>query len=195
MQESELTGDLFMIAADREVPQQTRASTPEGRLVERVRAGDEEAFNELYRRFAPMVHGIIVSRVGRDNADDVLQDVFISAFRNLKSLKDAENIGAWLAALARNRSTDLHRKTRPQCELSENIERSTGPDTLRAGEILTAIRSLPEAYRETLILRLVEGMTGPEIARQTGLTPDSVRVNLHRGMKMLRQKLGIEVKR
>ena len=53
----------------------------------------------------------------------------------------------------------------------------------------TAIRALPEAYRETLVLRLIEGMTGPEIARRTGLTPDSVRVNLCRGMKLLRQAL------
>ena len=55
--------------------------------------------------------------------------------------------------------------------------------------ILDRIRSLPAAYRETLILRLVEGLTGPEIARQTGLTPESVRVNLCRGMKMLRRLL------
>ena len=55
--------------------------------------------------------------------------------------------------------------------------------------MLDTIRGLPEAYRETLILRLVEGLTGPEIAGQTGLTPDSVRVNLHRGMKMLRGKM------
>ena len=51
-----------------------------------------------------------------------------------------------------------------------------------------SIRSLPEAYRETLVLRLVEGMTGPEIAARTGLTAASVRVNLHRGMKMLRER-------
>ncbi len=56
--------------------------------------------------------------------------------------------------------------------------------------ILVIIRGLPEAYRETLILRLVEGFTGPEIAERTGLTPGSVRVNLHRGMQMLREKLG-----
>jgi RNA polymerase sigma-70 factor (ECF subfamily) len=48
---------------------------------------------------------------------------------------------------------------------------------------------LPEAYRETLLMRLVEGLTGPEIALRTGLTPDSVRVNLHRGMKLLRERL------
>jgi RNA polymerase sigma-70 factor (ECF subfamily) len=55
--------------------------------------------------------------------------------------------------------------------------------------VLATIRTLPMAYRETLVLRLVEGMTGPEIAAQTGLTTASVRVNLHRGMKLLRQKL------
>ena len=62
----------------------------------------------------------------------------------------------------------------------------------RADEILDVIRNLPEAYRETLVLRLVEGMTGPEIALRTGLTAASVRVNLHRGMKLLREKLGLE---
>ena len=61
-----------------------------------------------------------------------------------------------------------------------------------ANKPIKAIRDLPEAYRETLVLRLVEGMSGPEIAERTGLTPASVRVNLHRGMKLLREKLGIE---
>lgn len=55
--------------------------------------------------------------------------------------------------------------------------------------ILDVIRSLPDAYSETLILRLVEGMTGPEIAVRTGLTHGSVRVNLCRGMRMLRDRL------
>jgi RNA polymerase sigma-70 factor, ECF subfamily len=59
-----------------------------------------------------------------------------------------------------------------------------------ARRALEAVQSLPEAYRETLILRLVEGMSGEEIAARTGLSPGSVRVNLHRGMKMLREKLG-----
>ncbi len=55
--------------------------------------------------------------------------------------------------------------------------------------ILGVVRGLPEAYREPLILRLVEGMTGPEIAARTGLTHGSVRVNLYRGMQLLRVKL------
>ena len=55
---------------------------------------------------------------------------------------------------------------------------------------LAAIRELPETYRETLIMRLVEGMSGPEIAERTGMKPRSVRVNLHRGFKLLRERLG-----
>ena len=65
------------------------------------------------------------------------------------------------------------------------------PALLKEKFVNCALRALPEAYQETMILRLVEGMTGPEIAEQTGLSPGSVRVNLHRGMKLLRDALGI----
>ena len=66
---------------------------------------------------------------------------------------------------------------------------NTSTSRTEALRVLQIIRSLSEAYRETLVLRLVEGLTGPEIAERTGLTPASVRVNLHRGMKLLREKL------
>ena len=91
--------------------------------------------------------------------------------------------------IARNRAVDFHRRTRPTVEMTDDLGGSNTSDS-RATEILELIRTLPDAYRETLVLRLVEGMTGPEIAARTGLTPASVRVNLHRGMKLLRQKLG-----
>ena len=54
---------------------------------------------------------------------------------------------------------------------------------------MAEVRRLPEAYRETLVMRFVEGLTGPEIAELTGLTPGSVRVNLHRGVELLRARL------
>jgi RNA polymerase sigma-70 factor (ECF subfamily) len=63
-----------------------------------------------------------------------------------------------------------------------------------ARQVLLAIQSLPEAYRETLLMRLCEGMSGPEIAEVTGLEPASVHVNLHRGMRLLRERLGISVR-
>jgi RNA polymerase sigma-70 factor (ECF subfamily) len=93
--------------------------------------------------------------------------------------------------IARNRAMDFHRRSRDTVELSEDLK-SSDVSTSKAEEILAIIRTLPDAYRETLVLRLVEGMTGPEIAARTGLTAASVRVNLHRGMKLLRTKLGFE---
>ena len=75
-------------------------------------------------------------------------------------------------------------------ELPEQLPvREAATAEMEARAALDAIRDLPDAYRETLVLRLVEGLTGPEIATRTGLTPASVRVNLHRGMKLLREKL------
>jgi RNA polymerase sigma-70 factor (ECF subfamily) len=93
--------------------------------------------------------------------------------------------------IALNRAVDFHRRKRETEELPENLAQRSSVDP-EAAEALNFIRTLPEAYRETLVLRLVEGMTGPEIAERTGLTPASVRVNLHRGMKLLREKLGME---
>jgi RNA polymerase sigma-70 factor (ECF subfamily) len=161
-------------------------------LVRAAAAGDRAAFGELYVRYARLVHGILLARVPPAEADDLVQDVFLSAMRQLRGLRTVVAFRGWLAAIARNRAMDYFRQARPRVPLEENRKHESGArDTgLDALEVLDLIRHLPEAYREPLILRLVEGMTGPEIARQTGLTADSVRVNLCRGMKMLRELLG-----
>ena len=101
---------------------------------------------------------------------------------------------AWLATIARNRANDYHRQKVDEVELKDDLAEGEGQGTSsapdgEAASILAVIRDLPETYRETLMLRLVEGMTGPEIAARTGLTAGSVRVNLHRGMQQLREKL------
>ena len=161
-------------------------------LVRAAAAGDRTAFGELYVRYARLVHGILLARVPPEEADDLVQDVFLSAMRQLRGLRTVAAFRGWLATIARNRATDYFRQSRPRVQLEEHMK-SEAPRQeggLDALEVLDLIRQLPEAYRETMILRLVEGMTGPEIAQQTGLTADSVRVNLCRGMKMLRTLLG-----
>jgi RNA polymerase sigma-70 factor (ECF subfamily) len=162
-------------------------------LVRAAAAGDRAAFGELYVRYARMVHGILLGRVPPGDAEDLVQDVFISAMKQLAGLRTAAAFPGWLAAIARNRAMDYFRGSRERVPLDER--QPAGSAVEDAFLVLDLVRRLPEAYRETLILRLVEGMTGPEIALRTGLTPESVRVNLCRGMKMLRELLGgIEAK-
>jgi len=160
-------------------------------LVEAVMRGDHDAFGRLYDLYGPMVHGILLARVPFDEVDDLVQDVFLIAFKRIHTLREAGAFGGWLVMITRNRAVDFHRRKRETEELPENLARPRSVDS-EAAEALRLIRTLPDAYRETLVLRLVEGMTGPEIAERTGLTPASVRVNLHRGMKQLREKMGME---
>jgi len=156
-------------------------------LVRAAQAGDREAFGRLYERFAGMVHGVLLARVPYGEVDDLVQDVFLSAFQRLSTLRAPAAFGSWLAAIARHRAVDFHR--RPAFEPMPETARAETSASVDALGVLNLIQSLPAAYRETLVLRFVEGMTGDEIAHRTGLTPASVRVNLHRGMKRLRKAL------
>ena len=140
-------------------------------LAERACRGDRVAFAELHARFAGMVHGVLVARAGPAEADDLAQEVFLAAWRGLANLREQQHVGAWLAGIARNHAARHFQRRRP------------------AAEVLDVLRSLPETYAETLAMRLVEGLTGPEIAAATGLTPGSVRVNLSRGMALLKERL------
>jgi RNA polymerase sigma-70 factor (ECF subfamily) len=161
----------------------------ESTLVRAVLAGNHDMFGRLYQLYAPLVHGILLARLPRSEVEDLVQDIFLHALRKLHTLRDTGAFGPWIAMIARNRAMDFHRRSRKTIELSDDL-RSADSSQSKAGEILAIICTLPDAYRETLVLRLVEGMTGPEIATRTGLTSASVRVNLHRGMKLLRGKLG-----
>lgn len=165
-------------------------------LVSAARAGDGSAFGLLYGRYARMVHGILLCRVPPREVDDLVQEVFLLALRKLHSLRDAARFGAWLGTITRNRANDYHRKAIPVERVTEPVEddhaETRATDHVieqEAAMTLAVLRMLPETYREPLLLRLVEGMTGPEIAARMGLTHGSVRVNLHRGMHMLREKL------
>jgi RNA polymerase sigma-70 factor, ECF subfamily len=155
-------------------------------LVQAARRQDRTAFTRLYELHARAAHGVLLARVPRSDVDDLLQDAFLQAFRRLGELRDDGAFGPWLLAICRNRAADFHRRRhRPEVSAAEPV---AGADA-EALLTLAAIAALPEAYHEPLVLRLVEGMTGPEIAARTGLTPGSVRVNLHRGLKLLRASL------
>ncbi len=155
-------------------------------LATKISAAD---FEHLYVRFAPYVHAVLISKVPPPAVEDLLQDVFSEAWRKQDQLQSPANFGPWVAAIARHKAADFHRRRLRSVSLDQIPE----PQSLPTEPLLDALRQLPEAYQETLALRFVEGLTGPEIAELTGLTHGSVRVNLSRGIQMLRELLGVKL--
>jgi RNA polymerase sigma-70 factor (ECF subfamily) len=160
-------------------------------VVEAARGGDAAAFAKLYRRFSRSVHAVLLSRLAPEEAREAAQDVFMAVHRKLAGLQDPAAFGPWVHAIARNLAVSRlrGRAARPTEEpLRDHAAPAASESGLRE-RVLDLVRSLPESYQETLMMRLVEGLTGPEIAEATGLAPASVRVNLHRGMELLRPML------
>ena len=153
-----------------------------------VAAGDQDAFAHLYADYVRMVHAILLGRIPRRDVDDLVQEVFLAAYTRIRELRTPAAFGGWIATIARNRATDYMRQAHEAAELPDELAGGDAIET-ETFAVLEIVRSLPEAYRDTLLMRLVEGMSGNEIAERSGLTPASVRVNLHRGMKLLREKL------
>ena len=160
----------------------------EATLVRAAQSGDRVAFGSLYEYYERLIHGILLAQVSYHEAEDLMQDVFVKALERIQTLREPAAFSGWLIAIARRTATDFLRARRLTFEAGPSLPGRSGPNG-EAFAVLAIIQRLPESYRETLVLRLVEGMTGPEIAARTGLAPDSVRVNLCRGMKLLRDQL------
>lgn len=161
--------------------------------------GDAAAFRALHARFARSVHAVLLSSLPPADADDALQETFVLAWKRLSGLRDASALGAWLHSIARNVARSQARNGHRGRAVSAGDASLAGleshdaqprdeRDELRL-RVMAHLQSLPGAYRETLTMRLVEGMSGPEIAQATGMTDGSVRVNLCRGMSLLRERL------
>lgn len=160
----------------------------------RARDGDRAAFEQLWERHARLVHAILLSMASDQEAEDMMQEVALAAWQSLSRLEEPERFTPWLSAIARNRGRDLlKRSRRVESMRPEHEEAAVAPNrapaALEADEVMAAIRALPEPYREPLTLRLVLELSAKEISERTGLTPGSVRVNLCRGMKILRAAL------
>jgi RNA polymerase sigma-70 factor (ECF subfamily) len=169
-----------MAGSHRDVPELVRAA----------QHGDRSAFATLYERYTGMVHAIALSRLRGADVADAVQETFLRALRKLTSLREAGAFTAWLSTIARNVVHDVERCAEPRAgDGEEPALEPTQEHEMDGAAARRAISGLPKAYRKTVTLRVLHGMTGPEIARRTGHSSGSVRVNLHRGMKLLRAKL------
>jgi len=173
------------------------AADDAARLVRKAQKGDRGAFGRLYYRYAGMVYAIALSsRLPSEDIADAVQETFLRALRRLRTLRQAEAFSGWISSIARNVVRDeARRRSLVQQDDDEPMQPAVQVQQVEANAALEVIESLPKAYRNTVTLRVVQGMTGPEIADRTGLSAGSVRVNLHRGMRLLRERLEAAVKK
>ena len=125
---------------------QDSAGDSDDALVRASQQGNTEAFGQLYRRYARMVHGILLARVPLNDVDDLVQDVFLLALPRLHTLRDVNRFGAWLAAIARNRATDYHRTSVDEVELTDDLP-GIGWGGAVLGKRLDMRHRLPHALR------------------------------------------------
>lgn len=161
--------------------------------LKRAQAGCARAFADLWSAHDRLVHAILISMVREEDAEDLMQDVALSAWLHIRDVRSPDRFSAWLSTIARNAGRDALRSRRtveeePLPEEGIAAVDRRGDDEI-ADLVMARIRRLPGAYREALTLRLVLGFGADEIAERTGMTPGSVRVNLFRGMSRLRKQL------
>ena len=165
-------------------------------LLEACRKGDSRAQMEIYRLYyKPMFH--VSQRIlgDRMEAEDVMQEAFLVAFRNLGSVDLSVSFGGWLKRIVINRSLDALRKRRNQVELADDFPEVADTETVSIPEegtteeivekIRRAITRLPEKYRLVLSLNLFEGYDHDEISQILGVTASTSRAQLSRGKQRL----------
>jgi RNA polymerase sigma-70 factor (ECF subfamily) len=177
----------------------------EANLVEQAKSGDRAAFEELVRRTSRLVYSRLLLETGdRHRAEDLLQETYLSAYRALANLKDASGLRTWLLTIARNTLTDAVRRdsarkrgggVAPASDLSGVADPAGQPAEAaereeRRQRVVAVLQSLPEEYRQPLSLRYLAGADFGEIETQLGLTNGALRGMLHRGLKLLRDRLG-----
>lgn len=186
-------------------------SSDEASLLARLRAGEDSAFEELVRTYSPRLLMVARRIVGSDeDARDVIQDAFLSAFRSLQRFHGDSRLSTWLHRIVVNGALMKLRTRRRKPE--ESIEPLL-PAFLADGHyaekfsawseradlalsraetrelIRRRIDELPESFRTVLLLRDIEGMDTEETARLLEITPNAVKIRLHRARQALRTLL------
>ncbi len=167
-------------------------------LVRRAQNDDRAAFDTLYGQHVGRVYAVCLRMcASRTEAERLTQDVFVRAWQGLKTFRGESAFGSWLYRLAVNvvlqdgRSTrrrDAHVAVLPDPELFESARGVSSSDDDRM-DLERAIASLPPGARQVLVLHDIEGYKHQEIARMTGTAVGSVKAQLHRARRLLRERL------
>jgi len=168
-------------------------------LVARAQDGDASAFESLVKRHIRAAHAVAFAVLGENaDADDAVQDGFLSAMQHLDSCSPAEKFRAWLLTIVRNRAFDLKRRGRVRTVemLEEGTAQTHEPSPLEMAErselnaqLSAAIGTLTDTQREVLMMHDVEGWKHADIAGLLGLAESTVRVHLLHARRRLRTQL------
>jgi len=164
---------------------------PDLLLVERTRGRDTRAFETLMRRYNRRLYRIARSILSNDDAaEEAVRAAYFRAFANLDRYEPAGKFGAWLARLAFNEALALRRHS-PVAPVSvvqpSAVAPATGTDAVASRQQLEdAIDALPEVFRTVLVLRVVEDLSGVEVAVCLGLNETTVRTRLYRAQQRLK---------
>lgn len=168
-------------------------------LILASRQGDREAFTQIIERYQRSVYAVAFSGVrDRALADDVTQDTFVTAWRQLGELRDGSRLGAWLCGIARNLARDV-RKSRlreaPDDAAAEPVHTTTPFDAMSEAEseriVSTALGHVPDVYREPLVLYYYEERSVDDVARSLGISAATTNKRLSRGRRYLAECVAI----
>ena len=172
-------------------------------LVERVRSGDGSAFEALYRQHATRLYNLANRMVGsRADADDLLQDIFLIAYRKLGSFRGESTLGTWLYRLAMNHCLDVLRNRRTR--MGMQTDSLDEPDAMPVASPLPvvtavsridlerAIAALPPACRAAFLLHDVEGFGHQEVGAMLGVTEGTSKSQVHKARMRIRAYLAQE---
>ena len=179
------------------------------KLVSLVQGGNYDAFEELVRRYEGKIYGHSLRLLGNPHdAEDVLQETFLNAFRGLEDFRGDSSFSTWIYRIATNNALMKLRKAKrrlgefnedlPPPEMLKkrpvgNFDMSPGDVLLEKellGELSTAVEKLPEKYRTIFLLRDVEEFSTQKTADILGISTSAVKSRLHRARIFLREALG-----
>ncbi len=181
--------------------------TPDEELVARATAGDQDAFNQLVKRWERPIYALAYRTLGRDEeARDVVQDAFLRAYRGLKGFKGEAKFSSWLYRITLNLCRDWMRKERraPVVQTPEGVDpidladQQASPtesveDLVARREMSAAVQlamaELPEEQRTAIMLKEYHGLTFQEIADQLDCPLSTVKTRLYQGLTVLRRRL------
>lgn len=167
-------------------------------LIRRCRQGDPEAYDQIYKLYSRSMYNVGFRIVNNtEEAEDVLQEAFISAFRNLEFYRGDATFGAWLKRIVVNKAINcLKRRRMERFPDQDNwdVREEVSTDELdhfpyTVDQVRHAIENLPDGYRAVLSLYLLEGYDHGEIGEILGITESTSKSQFNRSKKKLRELL------